>query len=62
MKAWKVLRPDPAGWVPTPDKLAYMHVDTVFYDNACDADWVRKTLIEHDGYQVDIEVVPEKHP
>lgn len=31
-------------------------IDTVFYHSSCDADYVRRTLIEHDGYPGDIEV------
>jgi hypothetical protein len=33
-------------------------IDTVFYDQNCDAEYVRHTLIEHDGYPTDIIVVP----
>lgn len=32
------------------------HIDTVFYDADCDADYVRRGLIEHDGYPADIKV------
>jgi len=31
----------------------YLHgrlIDTVFFSPACDADYVRRSLIDHDGY------------
>lgn len=31
-------------------------IDTVFYDKDCDADYVRRGLIEHDGYNPAITV------
>jgi len=31
-------------------------IDTVFFDADCDADYVRSSLIEHDGYPADIVV------
>ena len=31
-------------------------VDTVFYDDDCDAEYVRRGLIEHDGYDPSIKV------
>jgi hypothetical protein len=33
------------------------HIDTVFYTPDCDADYVRRSLIEHDGYASRIRVV-----
>lgn len=45
MKAWDVIR---NGKV----------IDTVFYDKSCDLWYVRKGLIEHDGYPCDIIVRP----
>lgn len=33
-----------------------IHIDTVFYDDDCDAEWVYKGLVEHDGYRSDIYV------
>jgi hypothetical protein len=45
MKAWDVIR---NGRV----------IDTVFYDADCELWYVRKGLIEHDGYPVDIIVKP----
>jgi hypothetical protein len=33
-------------------------IDTVFYDKTCDLHYVRKTLIDHDGYPTDITVKP----
>ena len=43
MQAWDVIR---NGKV----------IDTVFYDRDCELWYVRKGLIEHDGYPVDIIV------
>jgi hypothetical protein len=31
-------------------------IDTVFFDQNCDEDYVRKSLIEHDGYDPGIQV------
>ncbi len=31
-------------------------IDTVFYDDDCDAEYVRRGLIEHDGYDPRIVV------
>lgn len=31
-------------------------IDTVFYDSNCDADYVRRGLIGHDGYDAGIRV------
>ena len=31
-------------------------IDTVFYDADCTADYVRRGLVEHDGYPADIKV------
>jgi hypothetical protein len=45
MKAWDVIR---NGRV----------IDTVFYDADCELWYVRKGLIEHDGYPCDIIVKP----
>jgi hypothetical protein len=47
MKAWDV-------------KLNGETIDTVFYDDDCDADYVRRGLIEHDGYDSAIEVECEE--
>lgn len=32
-------------------------IDTVFYDADCDRDYVRRGLINHDGYPSDIRIV-----
>ena len=32
-------------------------IDTVWYTSDCDADYVRRSLINHDGYPWDIRVV-----
>ena len=31
-------------------------IDTVFYDADCDADYVRRGLVDHDGYDAGIRV------
>jgi hypothetical protein len=31
-------------------------IDTVFYTRDCDADYVRRSLIDHDGYSPGIKV------
>lgn len=33
-------------------------IDTVFYESNCSAEYVRSTLINHDGYPTDIVVAP----
>lgn len=43
MNAWKVI-------------LNGRHIDTVFFMRNCDAEYVRKSLIEHDGYSPSISV------
>lgn len=52
--AWKVMLPStkPGGRVK--------HINTVFYTEDCDADYVRTSLINHDGYDPRIEVRKEK--
>lgn len=32
-------------------------IDTVFYDDNCDAEYVKEGLVNHDGYNPLIEVV-----
>jgi hypothetical protein len=36
------------------------HINTVFFDHGCDADYVRDSLIKHDGYSNRIWVVKRK--
>jgi len=43
VKAWDVVRRERV-------------IDTVFYTEDCDEDYVRDSLISHDGYPWDIEV------
>jgi len=45
MKAWDVLK-------------GGGRIDTVYYDDSCDAEYVRATLIDHDGYDPRITVRP----
>lgn len=35
-------------------------IDSVYYTTDCDAEYVRKTLIEHDGYSPGIVVIESK--
>ena len=44
MTAWKIY-------------LYGLHINTVFYDNDCDSDYVRDGLVNHDGLNPDIIVV-----
>ena len=37
-------------------------IDKVFFDPDCDHDYVKKTLIEHDGYGPNIHVIAETTP
>jgi hypothetical protein len=48
MTGWNVYIDNPYG----PEAL----IDTVFYDDDCDEDYVRRGLIEHDGYDPAIRV------
>ena len=54
MNTWKVYKP----WGGMSGGRLY-YVDTVFYTKDCDAEYVRKTLIEHDGYASSIIVVKD---
>jgi len=40
-------------WKVVADKH---HIDTVYYDPSCDAEYVKKSLIDHDGYPSNISV------
>jgi hypothetical protein len=31
-------------------------IDTVFFNDGCDADYVKESLVNHDGYPSNIEV------
>lgn len=31
-------------------------IDTVFFDSYCDADYVKRALVDHDGYHPGIKV------
>lgn len=55
MIAWEVYKP----WAGHPSKRLY-HVDTVFFTDDCDAEYVRKSLIEHDGFPPTICVYRRK--
>lgn len=34
-------------------------IDTVFFNKGCDAEYVKSSLINHDGFPSDIDVIPE---
>ena len=36
--------------------IEYKHVDTVFFDASMDADEVKRSLVDHDGYDPNIMV------
>lgn len=36
------------------DPLNYRHIDTVFFDEDCTRDYVRRSLIDHDSYDAGI--------
>jgi hypothetical protein len=38
--------------------LGFTLIDTVFFSPAVDAEYVRRALIEHDGYDPSIVVLP----
>lgn len=46
-RAWRVM-------------LAGKEIDIVFYTSDCNADYVRQSLIGHDGYDQNIRVIPCK--
>lgn len=49
------------GWVHDRNgKLVRLHRDKVPYDKNCSAEYVRRSLINHDGYPSDIVVQKEK--
>ena len=41
-------------------RLKGKEIDVVFYTKDCDAEYVRKSLIEHDGYNPNITVHRDK--
>ena len=49
MKAFNVYTPDNNG-------LQYRLIDTVYFIDQCDAEYVKFSLINHDDYSNDIEV------
>jgi hypothetical protein len=54
MNTWKVYKP----WDGDNSGRLY-YVDTVFYTADCDAEYVRKSLINHDGFSPNIVVVKD---
>ncbi len=55
MTGWNVY-----GTKPGTNKRQFL--DTVFYDDKCDAEYVRRGLIDHDGYPSDITVRRQVKP
>lgn len=59
MIAWNVR--SETGWRHDRNgKVVRLFTDTVFFDDNCDADYVRRSLIDHDGYPADIVVQKEQ--
>jgi len=50
MIAWDV-------YVPKVLSKGFKRIDTVFYDDNCDAEYVYDDLINHDGYPYNIHIV-----
>ena len=55
MNAWKVYKP----WGGDTVSGRLYYVDTVFYTSDCDAEYVRNSLINHDGFPATIVVVKD---
>ena len=56
MQAWKVYDGKRRG-ESKPDFTRYMkHIDTVYFTDECTEDYVRDSLINHDGYPHSIVV------
>ena len=55
MNAWKVYKP----WGGAGQRGRLYYVDTVFFTSDCDAEYVRKSLIIHDGFPATIVVVKD---
>lgn len=51
MTAWEV-RQKAKGWGVS--NFNYKLLDIVFFDDDCDCDYVKRSLINHDGYPSDI--------
>lgn len=43
-------------FIPAPRGSGLIHIDTVFFNKDCDADYVKRSLIDHDGYRSDIVI------
>ena len=54
MKAWNVTAPK--GQFVFHNGARPIKDDTVFYDDSCTAEYVRESLISHDGYNPEIIV------
>jgi hypothetical protein len=45
------------GWLHERDaRVDYILIDTVFFDDDCDRDYVKRSLINHDDYPTNIKV------
>lgn len=60
-RAWNVYAPREADefYDPSllyPDDGLGDYIDTVFFDKDCNSQYVRRSLIDHDGYDSDIKV------
>lgn len=55
--AWDVYGPSKNGRYRLGDTgMRYDKIDTVFFNPDCDGDYVRDSLINHDGYHPDIVI------
>jgi hypothetical protein len=63
MKAWDVYIPSSKHSsehncaLPDLDYGSWREIDTVFFDDNCDREYVRQSLITHDGYSQNIQVL-----
>ena len=52
MRAWEVYR--------VGETSKRQHIDTVYYDENCDGEYVYNGLVNHDGYPADIVVKSDR--
>lgn len=63
MKAWDVYMPsskysnEHICGLPELECGSWREIDTVFFDDNCDREYVRQSLIVHDGYSQNIQIL-----
>jgi hypothetical protein len=63
MKAWDVYIPSSVYsnmqqcGLPDLDYGSWRHIDTVFFSVDCSREYVRQSLINHDGYSQNIQIL-----